>query len=156
MEGREVTLSDTSDGYDGAMLTWENLLCNVSQNQHVLQNQGGHAVAIDLDWCKTKSRFTQPQFDLAIAADILYEPRLFSELLSTLKVVAPVAVLVQNMHRQGTQEFIRMCACDTDVTLHRAPFNDYSALKHRIGPDIAGNFDENRDFEVWTLIFKNS
>jgi len=138
--GLDVAVSDLRSEDDLNSGTWENLVFNVAANGAAAEAGGGSLRAVALDWT---SPGDAPQVDLAVGADIIYEPHLFPHLLATLRRAAPRAVIVQNVNRKGTAQFQELCA-EAGVRLFAVPLGD--------GGDIAGLEDGRGGvFEAWIL-----
>mmetsp|Transcript_34836 Transcript_34836/g.54459 ORF Transcript_34836/g.54459 Transcript_34836/m.54459 type:complete len:333 (-) Transcript_34836:208-1206(-) len=105
-KGFNVTLSDTNSGYVGAEKTFENLEFNLDLNRKFIELKGGQVQALALDW---KDRSNCTKADLVIGADIIYEPRLFEDLISTILTASSKAIIVQNVRREGTEKFKEAC-----------------------------------------------
>ena len=95
-KGFDVTVSDTREGYEGAQKTWDNLAHNVKVNSPFITKHNGMIRALELDWSSDREI---PRYDIALGADIVYEPHLFKALFGTLRRAAPRAILVQNTAR---------------------------------------------------------
>jgi len=140
-KGFNVVVSDMRSDHKFGNMTLENLVFNVDENRAVVEATGGRITALELNWDASEKA---PKVDLAVGADIIYEPHLFQPLLVTLKQVANKAVIVQNVNREGTEEFRRFCK-DKGLHLNVVPLEE----------SWSGIFDkvegEGGMYEAWFL-----
>ncbi|CAE7318116.1 rrg1 [Symbiodinium natans] len=148
----EVVVSETRTAYDGAALTWDNLVYNVRINAEPIAAGGGHVEALEVDWTHGLQD-PAPRFDIVIGSDILYEPHLFEDLLDVMQQAAPQAVLVQNVARKGTEYFKDLCR-NRNIGLRAVDVSAIDANEQWITEGVADAVDGV--YECWFLDFSQA